>query len=155
MRIIKLVYIPALILGLFACAGGSDQGNTSTETEASAKVAEVEKEVNPMDNKGVGVIKSLSLGELDQAMADKGKEVYDAKCTACHKVTEKYIGPAPAGIMERRSPEWVMNMILDPELMVKEDHIAKDLLKEYIAPMANQNLTEEEARQILEYFRTL
>lgn len=155
MRIIKLVYIPALIIGLFACSGGSDQGNAGTETEAAAKVAEVEKEANPRDNKGVGVIKSISLDALDQAVADKGKEVYDAKCTACHKVTEKYIGPAPAGIMERRSPEWIMNMILDPELMVKEDPIAKDLLKEYIAPMANQNLTEDEARQILEYFRTL
>ena len=32
--------------------------------------------------------------------------------------------------------------------------IAKDLLAEYLAPMANQNLTETEARQILEYFRT-
>jgi hypothetical protein len=49
-----------------------------------------------------------------------------------------------------------MNMILNPEQMVKEDPIAKKLLVEYnMAPMANQNLTEEQARKILEYFRTL
>jgi hypothetical protein len=48
-----------------------------------------------------------------------------------------------------------MNMILNPEEMVQKDPIAKQLLVEYNgAPMANQNLTEDEARAILEYFRT-
>ena len=60
-----------------------------------------------------------------------------------------------SGIYERRSPEWVMNMILNPEEMVKKNDIAKKLLAEYIAPMANQNLTEDEARAVVEYFRTI
>ena len=94
--------------------------------------------------------------EIDQAMADNGKEVYDRMCLACHRIGKKFIGPAPDGILERRTPEWVMNMILNPELMVKEDPLAKDLLVEFNgSPMANQNLSEEEARAILEYFRTL
>jgi mono/diheme cytochrome c family protein len=93
---------------------------------------------------------------IDQSMADKGKAVYEKMCMACHKPTEKFIGPAPKGILDRRSPEWVMNMILNPEQMVKEDPIAKKLLMEYNgSPMANQHLTEDEARQVLEYFRTL
>ena len=49
-----------------------------------------------------------------------------------------------------------MNMILNPDVMVNEDPLAKDLLMEFNgSPMANQNLTEDEARAILEYFRTL
>ena len=89
-------------------------------------------------------------------MAAKGKDVYEKMCTACHKVDKRFIGPAPKGILERRSPEWVMNMILAPERMVREDPLAKDLLIEFNgSPMANQGLTEEEARQVLEYFRTL
>jgi hypothetical protein len=49
-----------------------------------------------------------------------------------------------------------MNMILNPDGMVKEDPVAKQLLMEYNGtPMANQNLTKEEARAVLEYFRTL
>ncbi len=49
-----------------------------------------------------------------------------------------------------------MNMILNPEEMIQKDPIAKKLLMEFNgAPMANQNLTEEQARQVLEYFRTL
>ena len=110
-----------------------------------------------LNNKGVGPIKSLPLDDtIDDTMAAVGLELFKSKCAACHKADKKFIGPAPKGIFERRSPEWVMNMILDPEGMTKNDPIAKQLLIEYNgSPMANQGLTEEEARAILEYFRTL
>ena len=49
-----------------------------------------------------------------------------------------------------------MNMILNPEEMIANDPIAKQLLVEANgAPMANQHLTEEQARAILEYFHTI
>jgi len=45
---------------------------------------------------------------------------------------------------------------LNPTEMLKEDPIAKALLKEYNnILMINQNLSEEEARAIAEYLRTL
>ncbi len=112
---------------------------------------------NTLENKGIGPVTSLTLADaIDTEMAEKGKETFDALCTACHKTDSRFIGPAPKGIFEKRSPEWVMNMILNPEEMVKEDPDAKKLLIEYNgAPMANQDLTEEEARAVLEYFRTL
>ena len=67
---------------------------------------------------------------------------------------KRVVGPALAGVTERRTPEWIMNMIMNPEEMVEKDPAAKALLAEYLAPMANQNITEEEARAILEFFRT-
>lgn len=45
-------------------------------------------------------------------------------------------------------------MILDPDTMLQEDPVAIALLEEYIAPMANMGLTEDEAREVLEYLRT-
>ena len=48
-----------------------------------------------------------------------------------------------------------MNMISDPEKLVKEDSMAKEHLTRYLAHLANQSLNEDEARKILEYFRTL
>lgn len=93
---------------------------------------------------------------IDEKMAAQGAELFKTKCTACHKTHKKFIGPAPVDILKRRTPEWVMNMILDPEKMIKEDPLAQELLKEHNgSPMANQSLKEEEARAILEYFRTL
>ncbi|WP_323788020.1 cytochrome c [Psychroserpens sp.] len=110
-----------------------------------------------LTNKGIGPITSVKLdAEIDQKMATEGEEVFKKMCTACHRPDKKFIGPAPSGIMERRSAEWIMNMILNPEEMTQKDPLAKELLMEFNgSPMANQNLTEQEARSVLEYFRTL
>ena len=126
------------------------------ETAPAADATPASQRID-LENKGVGPIKSLTLdAEIDEALAKNGEDVYNQLCLACHRVGKKFIGPAPNGILERRSPEWVMNMILDPENMVKEDPLAKDLLTEFNgAPMANQGLTEDQARAVLEYFRTL
>lgn len=104
---------------------------------------------------GVGPVTSVSLGPLNQAWVSEGEALFKAKCSSCHKPTKKYVGPAPLGVLDRRNPAWIINMILDPEKMVKEDPVAKELLSRYLAPMANQSLKEDEARKILEYFRTL
>jgi len=88
--------------------------------------------------------------------AAKGKATFEMICVACHQVNQRMIGPAMAGVYERRSPEWVMNMILNPDGMLKEDPIAQALLKEYNNMiMNNQNLSEDEARALAEYLRTL
>lgn len=141
-----------VVLAFTSCGGGSStEGETAPPPESM-----VAEEVDPMESIGIGPITSLELGEIDTEMAAAGEAVYSQMCTACHLVDKKFIGPSPKGILERRSPEWVMNMILNPEEMILKDPTAKKLLAEFnYAPMANQNLTEEQARQVLEYFRTL
>lgn len=128
---------------------------TPTKAKSTKKVEE--EELIDLNNKGIGPIKSVTLGAtVDKTMADKGAIVFKNKCSACHRTNRKFIGPSPTGILKKRSPEWVMNMILNPEQMVKEDPVAKALLIKFNgSPMANQNLSKDEARQILEFFRTL
>lgn len=110
-----------------------------------------------MDNKGVGPFTSVSFDdEINTEMATAGQAKFQAICTACHMAEQRMIGPALKGVYDRRSPEWVMNMIINPDGMLKEDPIAKALLKEYNnAIMLNQNLSEEETRNVAEYLRTL
>ena len=137
--------------------GFSYDKKEKTETKApKAEKIPASKKID-LTNKGIGPVKSLTLdATINQAMVTHGADVYKKMCTACHRADKKFIGPAPTGIMERRTPEWVMNMILNPEQMVKEDPLAKDLLMEFnMSPMANQGLSEEDARAVLEYFRTL
>ena len=165
LRMRKLIMSVTLISAAFLMSCGGDEekkesvkiggyGKTTTNNAANTKS---NTPTIDLSNKGVGPIKSLELPEtIDMAMAEEGRDLYKAKCSACHKVDKRFIGPSPIGVLKRRSPEWVMNMILDPEGMVKNDPIAKQLLIEYNgSPMANQSLTEEEARKILEFFRTL
>ena len=144
-----------VFLLLTNCGGGSSE-NGESASPSPEPGAEPVASADPMDNKGIGPVTEVELGEIDMAMIEEGKEIYKTMCSACHKAEEKFIGPAPKGVLKRRSPEWIMNMILNPEEMVFKDPIAKKLLAEYnYAPMANQNLTEDQARKILEYFRTL
>ncbi len=153
---------------LMSCGGKEEkkkEGFSVDRTKATEKPVEAAPaaDMTPasarieLSNKGVGPITAVTLdSEIDEALAKSGEEVYNQMCLACHRIGKKFIGPAPNGILERRSPEWVMNMILNPEGMVKEDALAKDLLMEFNgAPMANQGLTEEQARNVLEFFRTL
>src|SRR5690554_2990206 len=156
------------IISLMGCGGKEEKKEDTSVKIGQSPATEVKKEEAPVSdvkasetidltNKGIGPIKSVELGAtIDDALATKGAELFKSNCTACHKPDRKFIGPAPTGILERRTPEWVMNMILDPEGMVQNDPLAKALLIEHNgSPMANQNMTEEQTRAILEYFRTL
>ena len=139
---------------------GEEQGYSNQPTEGDESESKASNELDalaePMKIKGVGPIKELKLDPtIDQQLAQEGQTVFEQYCTACHKIEDRFVGPPLKEITTRRSPEWIMNMILNPEVMVKEDPIAKQLLAEYLSPMANQNLTEAQARSILEYFRTL
>jgi mono/diheme cytochrome c family protein len=152
---------------LFSCGGKEEKkdGFNVDRSKSTEKPAETSSpsdavpasERITLDEKGVGQIKEITLDpEIDTIMAAAGEALYNSNCTACHKLDRRFIGPSPKGILERRSPEWIMNMILDPKLMTEQDRCAKDLLIEFNgAAMANQNLTVEETRSILEYFRTL
>ena len=147
------VFAIALIAVFVTSCGGDVKKEDSTSKELEKKTEL--KEIDPMQDKGVGPITNITLAEIDETMVAEGKALFKAKCSACHKVSKRFVGPPMAGITKKRTPEWIMNMILKPEVMVVENAAAKKLLAEYLAPMANQNLTENEARLILEYFRTL
>jgi cytochrome c1 len=151
----KLKILTVLALGILMSSCGGDKAK---EEVAAPKKEEIKSEVvkfDPKTDKGIGPVSSVTIGDIDNDLVAKGEAVFKAKCTACHKISKKFVGPALKGITERRSPEWIMNMILNPEEMIKNDPIAKQLLIDSNgAPMANQSLTEDEARAILEYFRT-
>lgn len=161
MKKVTTIISVALLLAITACGGESNSRKTENtrETITPQPKAEVKKSttMDPMSSKGIGPIKELTLAEtIVQSMVAEGKALFEKNCTACHKTSKKYIGPAPKDILDRRTPEWVMNMIMNPTEMVQKDPIAKQVLAEANgAIMADQNIKEEEARKILEYFRTL
>ncbi|MBR9998123.1 MAG: cytochrome c [Cyclobacteriaceae bacterium] len=150
--------IASLMIGgmVFSCSGKKQpSGLRETQSQNNKPVSYEQAVEDWRNNKGVGPIIDIELDPVDQAMVARGNEVFENNCTACHLPYKEKIGPALVGITERRTPEWIMNMILNPEEMVKTDPICIGLLARYNAVMADQNLDEEEARAILEYFRTL
>jgi len=109
--------------------------------------------VDPKLNKGIGPIKEVKLDAMNSALAERGKKVFESKCAACHKFEIRVVGPALQGVTQRRSPEWIMNLILNTNEMVEKDPIVKGMIAIYMTKMTLQDVKEEEARGILEYFR--
>jgi len=102
---------------------------------------------------GIGPVSKVEIGPIDEALAGSGKKVFEMKCVACHKFEEKVVGPPLKDVTKRRAPEWIMNMILNPAEMTQKDPVAQELFATYLVQMTFQNITEKEAREVLEYFR--
>lgn len=150
MRLMKWSLMLLTFTLLFNCGGGeekAEEGTQAASTEGGLTKDQLEH--------GIGPVKPFNLERLDNALASAGKEVFDVKCVACHKIDERLVGPPLQGVTDRRSPAFIMNMILNPDEMVKKHPDVKAMLATYYVPMTFQNVTEDEARSILEYLRTL
>jgi mono/diheme cytochrome c family protein len=143
-----------LVVAWAAC--GSPDSSTSSEASSEPSAAASVEGLTPDEmEKGIGPVRQVSLGdEVEEELAERGEEIFTMKCTACHKFDQRYVGPPLGDVLGRRAPEYVMNMILNPAEMVQKHPEAKALLAQYLTPMPNQSLTEEEARAVLEYVRS-
>jgi len=91
----------------------------------------------------------------DPAVIAEGEKLYASKtCSACHQLDTRAVGPPLRGVTNRRSPEWLQSMIVDPMGFVKTDPEAKKLFEEYKTPMATPPVSQEEARAIIAYMAT-
>ena len=143
-----LLYL--LPLGLLTACGGGDETADNTDQPAAQSMIEDDA---PADPKGIGEIKHVELNSpLNADLIAKGSAIYDMKCSACHKLTDmRVVGPGWKGVTDRRTPEWIMNMTLNVDVMLEKDPAAQAMLKECLVRMPNQNLTEEDSRSILEF----
>jgi len=155
----KLLILTSIVISaiLTSCGGSEKQtsgdqiGQQTTETETE----EAAPTYDPKRGQGKHSSESLALTDkLDAGMAANGEKASDVKCTSCHKMTdEKLVGPGWKGVTKRRTPEWIMNFITNPDPMIDKDPEAQAMLELCLVRMPNQNLTDDEAREILEYMR--
>jgi len=104
---------------------------------------------------GVGPIKKVVLGPIDEKMVAEGKEIFNSKCIVCHDLKQKKIGPPLGDVTKIRTPEFIMNMLIATTLMQQKDAIIKDLIKEYKIPMTPPEISKDQARSVLEYLRSV
>lgn len=106
---------------------------------------------------GIGPIKEevKLAANIDKSLVEKGQLTFNTKCASCHKFDSRLVGPPLKDVTKRRRPEWIMNQILNPVQMVQENKIAKELFAQYMIQMTFQDVTTDDARAILEYFRAV
>ena len=145
----------ALVTGLLftvAC-----QQNAAAPHSPPAEAATAAPAAPSVDGPSSIKIDPLTLSTTP-ADIEKGKQIFTAKgCPACHKTDEsKLVGPGLKGITARRSIPWIQRMVLNPDLMVKEDPIAKQLLGTHFTPMPAQGVDPKaELPFLISYLKTL
>ena len=144
-RVVSVLTV-CLLLIVISCNNNS----TSDKTNLSS-----DKKDTASGEKGIGKFTEVKLTHpLDEVMVGKGSGIYNAKCIACHKLTgEKLVGPGLKGVTNKRTPEWIMNFITNTNVMLDSDLVAQQLMVVCLARMPNQNLTDDEARSMLEFIR--
>jgi cytochrome c551/c552 len=151
----RFLFAIAAFIGILAirCGPGTQKENQNDKiTSGNKDTVIISQGIN---SKGIGRFKEVTLTHpLDEDLIAKAQLIYNAKCFACHKLTsEKLVGPGWKGVTDRRSPEWIMNFITNTQVMLDKDLEAQSLMVTCVVRMPNQDLTDEQARQMLEFMR--
>lgn len=159
MKKISLFAAIALLVTATAC-GDYKKDNTTNASEgreSTAPAGSGAPDYDPKRGEGKWTAENVNVTpELNKSMAAEGEKISNTKCLSCHKITdEKLVGPGWAGVTKRRTHEWIMNFITNPDPMLDKDPEAQAMLEICLVRMPNQNLSDDEARNILEYMRQI
>jgi cytochrome c len=144
-----ILSLAACALPLIGCDSKQEAEKAAAGAPGPSELIDKEKVVHGKE------IKSVELtNPLNQEWVSKGKAIYEMKCLACHRLDEtRVVGPGWAGVTKKREPVWIMNMVTNVDMMLETDEEARKLLELCLVRMPNQNITEPEAREILEFMR--
>jgi cytochrome c len=147
---INILLISLMLILAVACGGDSKSDQNSSDKSNTSGLTDWEYK------NGFGPIKKkLYLLPVDKSMATEGEKIFESKCASCHKLDERYVGPAQRDVLRRVSPEFFMNTVLNPDENLQKHPHSKEMLAKYMTKMTNQNIDLESARKLLEYFRLL
>jgi mono/diheme cytochrome c family protein len=149
----KRILILTIVCAVLAACGGENKSTESAGTPAAQSASTGNPSYDP--NRGSGKFTHVDVAAtLSEAMADNGKKVFDVKCSACHKLTEeKLVGPGWKGVTGRHTAEWIMNFVTNTDEMISKDPKAQAMLELCLVRMPNQNLSDDDARNVYEYMR--
>lgn len=139
---------------LISCEDSTSKKSTVTDKTVTTTTTE---NSNPSydPDRGEGKFTKVDIpSTIDASKASAGTKVYSVKCSSCHKLTnEKLVGPGWQGVTSRHSAEWIMNFATNPDPMITKDPKAQAMLEICLVRMPNQNITDDDARNIYEYMR--
>ena len=86
----------------------------------------------------------------------EGQALFKSKCTSCHAVQKKLVGPALAGMSERHSEEWLVKWIHNSQALIASgDATAIALFEEYNKSVMTSftDLSEDQIKNIIAYVK--
>lgn len=86
----------------------------------------------------------------------EGEKIFKAKCTSCHKVDRKVVGPALKGITETKSEEWLIKWIKNSQALIASgDKDAIAIFEEYNKSVMTSftDLSDDQIKSVLAYIK--
>lgn len=144
-----------MLMSSFVCMSIYSCDYNKTDNAAPEVTASDLKQME--EGKGVGEIKHVTLkNPLESDRVSRGFAIYEMRCQGCHSLdSTKVVGPGWMGVTKRHEPEWIMNMILNVDMMLENDPAAQQLLNEHHTRMPDPNISIGDARDLLEFMRSL
>ncbi|HXI00975.1 MAG TPA: cytochrome c3 family protein [Sphingobacteriaceae bacterium] len=98
----------------------------------------------------------VSISSVQAQDAGAGAAIFKQKCTSCHQLDRKSIGPALSGVTERHDEAWLVKWIKNSQSMVAAgDPAAVKIYNEFnkVAMPAFPELAESDIKNILAYIQ--
>ncbi len=148
-RLITLFLLPFFM----ASCGDKEKSGVDYSKPSKENTAKSVSDYDP--KRGLGKFENVEiLPNLDKEMAALGEKAAGTKCLSCHKLnSERLVGPGWKGVTGKHKPEWILNFITDPDPMIDKDPELQAQLELCLVRMPNQAVSDDEARQILEFMR--
>lgn len=102
---------------------------------------------------GLGMCANVGF-TLDAALAKRGRSLFENRgCAACHTIGRgNAAGPDLAGLLDRRSMDWLTRWLQNTSEMLNTDSTAQALLAEFKGvKMPNVKLKEEDIQAVIHY----
>ena len=150
-RIARRGVAAGLLVGLIVWGCGKGGGG-SASTPAAGPTPDTTAPPNPVSAYDAGP----RAGEqpVDAAQAKTGEGLFSSKgCVACHGFGRRITCPDLNPVPMQRTAAWMEQQILHPEVMTRQDPVARALLSQYKLQMPNQKLTPIEARAVIEFIK--
>jgi mono/diheme cytochrome c family protein len=141
MKANKLMVMSAMVAIFSATACGTNERDRSSPAGSPAQDRHV------MDRD------ILEEGDVDRGMADRGRVLVEANCQRCHAPGAAE-GEARSfhEMADQRDQQWLMDFMMNNNVVTDE---RQGRLEDCQVRQPRESLDREEARQVIEYMRTL
>jgi cytochrome c551/c552 len=87
---------------------------------------------------------------------DEGKMIFASRCASCHNVHKTVVGPALAGVSERRTEDWIIRFVHSSQTVIRGgDKTASELYEKFnkVTMPDHRDLSSENIKNILDYIQ--
>lgn len=88
---------------------------------------------------------------------DDGKTIFTIRCSACHNINKILVGPALAGVDQRRPIDWIINFVHSSQTIVKSgDTYAVALFQKFnkVQMPDHPDLTADNIKSVVAYIKS-